>query len=766
MKKNLLSAFLMVLAINYNLFCEIDIKKIFNNKQYESSSSVNHSESNRISPMTGIFLNEIKKVDVKSESILRTEFAKKFLLKEINNKIYISGLLRVNDGFNIQLLQNRDVKIGTKAGNILSVKIPLDKLNEICNLQGINYIQIDERVSKKLDKVRTDIHSDEVNIGTGLPRGFKGTDVIVGIVDGGFDYTHINFLREDGSEYRILRVWNQSADAGTPPEGFSYGAELSTTNAILNEQTDALFDSHGSHVAGIAAGSGYMTEGKWKGIAPDADLVFVSMGWSDKEAYNTGQSEVLDGINYIFKTAEKLGKPAVVNLSLGVHIGPHDGTSLFDEACDALVGEGKIIVGSAGNEGDVPLHLSHTFSQSSQQLHTVMYIEPVYWGDNPALGITDIWGEVGKNFNLIISLLNIQTEQRVSSDVISTATNMNSTITLTGSDNQDCNISLFVTGSDFNGKPRAFIDIETKSTDIVLLSLQANDGTVHLWNHGTGGGYPFMSFAEGMTEGNTNITVGEIGGTGKSIITVGAYTSKISYTNLNGEPIENGHELNQITPYSSLGPTADGRIKPEVTAPGSYLISSVNSFDFFMKKDSYFDIYLADESTIDGSYYWYYAGMEGTSMSSPVVVGVVALLLEAKPSLTPAGIKNILKATSRKDTYTGSIPPDGNNTWGYGKVDALAALNYTVTSVDEFNNDDLNITVYPNPANEYFFVAGNTDLILRKIIITDILGNTVLEDDNYSLFKPINTGFLNQNMYMVRLFTDKNIYNQKLIINK
>ncbi|MFH1049482.1 MAG: S8/S53 family peptidase [bacterium] len=765
MPKNLITLIIMVLAINYNIFCEIDVSNIFTTSQFNKETIGMSSQPSKLSPLTCKLISTLKELDNKSELMLNTKKSKSFLLKKIDNSIYTGGLIKVNEEFNYETLSNLKVKIGTVAGNIISIQMPINSIEELAKSEGIDYIQIDEPVSKKMDKVRTDINSEKVNSGIDLPAAYKGTGVIVGILDGGFDYTHINFLRQDGSEYRILRVWNQSL-IGTAPAGFSYGSELTTTNSILNEQTDFIFESHGTHVAGIAAGSGYNTDGKYQGVAPDADLIFVSLGGSDAEAYNTGQSKILDGINYVFKTAESLGKPAVVNLSLGIHIGPHDGTSLFDEGCDSLVGPGKIIVGSAGNEGDVPLHLSRTFSPSSNLLNTFMYIEPVYWGDEPATGTVDIWGEEGNNFNLVLSLINPQTAERVSSDVISTNENTFETITLTGSDNYDCNISLYVTSSDFNDKPRVFAGIETESWNPVLLTLEANDGTINMWNNGSGGGSPFLSYdVNGVSDGDNNVTVGEIGGTGKSIITVGAYCTKESYTNLDGELVENGNSIDNITLYSSLGPTADGRLKPEVTAPGSYLVSSVNSYDIYMQKGSDYGYFLADESTIDGSYYWYYAGMEGTSMSAPVVVGVVALMLEAKPSLTPEGIKNILKATSRKDSYTGNIPVSGNNTWGYGKIDAYAALNYTVTSVTETNNN-FEVTLYPNPASDYFFISSNSDYKINEVLITDILGNAVWSEHNYEQFERINTENLTQNIYFVKLITDKKVISRKLIINR
>ncbi|ROL61530.1 T9SS C-terminal target domain-containing protein [Bacteroidetes/Chlorobi group bacterium ChocPot_Mid] len=763
LKKLLIATLFAVFSINF-ANAEINVKNIFSTNKLHSTGIIqSDNKNNKISPLTHKLINDLKSANSKSENLLNKKNSP-YLLRKIDNNIFVGALIKVTDNFNIQNLIKSGIKIGSKAGNIISIKIPIEKLEMISNLENIYYLQIDEKVTPKMDKVRTDIRSNQVNSGEGLSKAYKGSNVVVGIIDGGYDFTHINFLREDGSEYRIMRVWNQWADSGTPPDGFSYGAELSTTNAILNEQTDALFDSHGSHVAGIIAGSGYRTNGKWKGVAPDADLVLVSMGESSGEIYNTGQSEIIDGINYIFKTAESLGKPAVINMSLGVHIGPHDGTSLFDEACDALTGPGKIIVGSAGNEGDVPLHLSYTFTPQNNNLHTIMYIEELPFEDYDEIGITDIWGETGKNFNLVVSLVNPNTSQLVSSEIYSTTQSDYQTFYLTGSDSKQCSFSIYTSNSEFNGKSRIFIDVTKRTNDFVMLSINANEGTIHMWNHGTGSGSPFMGDGVTLLDGNTDITVGEIGGTGKSIITVGAYCSKTSFTNLDGELIENEHTKDNITSYSSKGPTVDGRIKPEVTAPGSFVVSSVNSFDISMKRDGYESYSLADESTIDGNYTWYYAGMEGTSMSSPVVAGVVALLLESKPYLTPNDIKNILKVTSRKDAFTGNLPPEGNNTWGFGKVDAFAAVNYTETDVNDNSIFTKTFNIFPNPAKDYVYLSYPNELLITDVTVHDVLGNIVLKEGD--LNKPINIESLNQSVYFITITTRNNTITKPLYIVK
>ena len=180
--------------------------------------------------------------------------------------------------------------------------------------------------------------------------------------------------------------------------------------------------------------------------------------------------------------------------------------------------------------------------------------------------------------------------------------------------------------------------------------------------------FPGFGQIPGFLFGNTDYTVGEIGGTANEIITVGAYTTKNSYMDFYGglQDIPSYVEQGQIAPFSSKGPTLDGRVKPEITAPGNVIVSSVNSFD---------EEYMPGNSEVvtgvsDGLNDWYFASMQGTSMAAPMVTGIVALWLEANPSLTSDQIKELFKVSSWQDQFTGIIPVNGSNIWGHGKIDA------------------------------------------------------------------------------------------------
>jgi|GEM_PF-1914862 len=198
-----------------------------------------------------------------------------------------------------------------------------------------------------------------VHLGTGAwvqrSSGFTGRGVVVGVVDSGLDWDHPDFWSSP-SDTRILYIWNQTitpVGGENPPPEFGYGVEYDSSDVIAGTPREVDSTGHGTHVMGGAAGDGSATNGlepagRYAGLAPDAYLIPVKTTWLD--------ADVVDGVDYIFRRAEALGLPCVVNLSLGSHYGPHDGTGPFEAAIANLTGPGKMVVGAAGNSGNDPLH--------------------------------------------------------------------------------------------------------------------------------------------------------------------------------------------------------------------------------------------------------------------------------------------------------------------------------------------------------------------------------------------------------------------------
>ena len=640
-------------------------------KKGTPSKAISSLSVKGISPYTAFLVNDLNIKEKSNNAIIDdSSFIKKYNLINVSNVLYANSFLSISENYDEQELLDLGFLPGSKSGEIITGLVPIDGISEIANCQSIKHLEIGEPVKVLMDEARASTWVDDVHAGTNLSKGYFGKDVVIGIIDGGFDYTHPNFYDATGSNnYRIKRVWEQNNN-GTPPSGYSYGRELKTQTAILNAQASDASGSHGTHVAGIAAGA----NSTYTGVSPQSEIVLVSMG-----SLNTSIS---DGISYITNYAASVGKPCVINMSLGTHFGPHDGTSIFDEFCDGIVGPGKLLVGAAGNEGTKPLFLEKTFTLTDTVMYTFVKF-PYASEQTNGETVIDIWGVQNQNFRVSVNIYNSNTNSFEDwTPYISSSSNTNSPYTLYDNDTfspDQCNVNIGTEINVNNGKPRiaisidnttqddsyrwAMIEVKAYNTQIKMWAndIQSNPGYAEFSNNGYG--YPLIS-------GSTNSTVGEIGGTGKNIISVGAYTSKNSYTSFNGSNQSTGSTYGEIASFSSKGPTADGRTKPDITAPGNVIVSSVNSFDTDYTSSSNEVV----TGLSNGSKDWWFASMQGTSMASPMVTGILALWLEAYPNLTPDQAKTLLKDNAWTDSYTGNISSNGNNTWGWGKVDAHFGL--------------------------------------------------------------------------------------------
>ncbi|HLU87586.1 MAG TPA: S8 family serine peptidase, partial [Taishania sp.] len=158
---------------------------------------------------------------------------------------------------------------------------------------------------------------------------------------------------------------------------------------------------------------------------------------------------------------------------------------------------------------------------------------------------------------------------------------------------------------------------------------------------------------------------------------------------------------------------------------------------------------------------YHFARFSGTSMSSPVVTGVCALLWEVNPYLTPRQVKEIIINTARQDNNTGVLPSTGDPRWGYGKLNAMAALKEVLLLVglDEIDYNNTVWDVYPNPANNTFKINGLTDI--ETIQLIDATGRIVELDNTLAEWS---TSIFESGVYTVRIIANKYVYQKKLLI--
>lgn len=633
----------------------------------DPSTAISILPNKGFSPQSAFLLMDIDRLQKENKFIQKNDslLIDKYSLFFIGNELFINSFLVISEEFDRSEFENKGGFVNSTSQNIVTTSIPINKLSEIIEVDGILYVQIAEKAERNMDIARSTTWVDWVHQGNQLPQAYFGSGVVVGIIDGGFDYTHPNFYDGTGSNnYRVKRVWEQNATSGTPPSGYSYGRELITQTSILNAQRDETNESHGTHVAGIAAGAGANTS--YMGVAPQSDLVFVSTNMTDLGA--------ADGIAYIINYANSVNKPCVINMSLGKHIGPHDGFSAFDQYCDGIVGNGKILVGAAGNEGGDPLYVAKTFTSSDNTLYSFIQFPYSSNGTNGQT-VIDIWGNPNQDYEVAVNIYNTNTNQFEDWTPYIQA-NSDNTYNYTLYDDDffipdPCYVTIATSQYPLNNKRNVQIQIDHTAQDDTyrwaMVEIIATAGQIKMWAATGDAIFTDAGYTSPVLDGSTSSTVGEIGGTGKSIISVGAYNTTAT-------------TVGNIASFSSKGPTADGRTKPDITAPGNRITASISRFDNYYSSGGggWSDVV---SGVTNGTNTWHFAQMQGTSMASPMVTGILALWLQAYPHLNPTQAKQLLKDNAWTDSYTGIIPSTGNNTWGWGKIDAHEGLLDLLTKI-------------------------------------------------------------------------------------
>ena len=524
-------------------------------------------------------------------------------------------------------------KVTSTAGDIAAGTVQVGRLEQLAQHDAVLRIGGTRRLKDEMDVSSVAIELVDTTTGVRtIPT--LGSGAIIGIIDSGFDLTHPCFLKAE-NKTRIIAAWDQSANSDElAPQPFGYGIEYTRETidgfgtrgkVVITSQNSG--GNHGTNVAGIAAGNGAPGT-LFAGIAPEAELVLVAY---NKGPAIGGSAFVLDALAFIHSHALKQGKPLVVNISQGDNLGAHDGTSLLELAIDYFVKEKDVvIVNSAGNQSGQARHTEGVVLANGE-FEVQFKLEPV---DSRPVDEDeiDIWYDGKDRFG--ISLVTASGWQ-------SGFVNPNESDTIIFPNGTKARI-FSETGHPANQDNRIAIVLEkgngweSGSWKLILRGNEVEQGVFHAWIERPGE-LPVITFAEPTDSCTTTLP-----GTSRGVITVGAFVSRPL-------PQFDVEVAGSLAPFTSFGPTRDGRIKPDLTAPG-------------------FGIQAPTVHT-NGS--GNYVLSHGTSMAAPHVTGVVALLRSLKPSLTAEEIKTILQNEARLDLFTGILPgPE----WGKGKLNAKAAF--------------------------------------------------------------------------------------------
>jgi hypothetical protein len=688
-----------------------------------------------------LILNDVKANHGVATPLLKERFA----VNTFNGIDYASFLGKKGAGFSKNQLEAEGIIVGASVNDLVSLKIPLVLLNPSMNVQGIAQLQLSGKIRQALDKAVKDVRADSVQLGIGLPQGYTGKNVLIGITDWGFDYSSPMFYDTLLQNTRILAAWDQFKTSGPAPVGFGYGTEYSSQPEFIAAGADTAniysYATHGSHVAGIAGGSGAGTP--YRGVAFDAQYLFAT--------FLVDEGAVFDAWEWMYQKSVSEGKRLVINMSWGLyHFGTLDGNSLLSQAIDSYSDLGVVFCNSGGNNGNVNFHLSKQFNGDELRSRIEFYSyasNPNMWGQS-----IHMWGEQGNQFSSGIQVYNSSGILVNESPYYSTSTTTNyiDTFLVVNADTVWYNISADAAHPQ-NGKPQMRLRVKCTNTGFrVMLKSQADSGMVHYWNvtelsTDVGNwGMPFSVYGVGTVAGNAQNGVSEPSVT-TSLISVAAYASE--YYTPGGS-----HVGGAIANFSSIGPRYDGVLKPEIAAPGVAVASSISSYT----DNTYTQI---ASVSFNGRNYPF-AKFSGTSMASPMVTGIVALILEANPYLSAAQVKDIIIQTAREDTYTGIIPTNGSSQWGWGKINAYAAVKLALVTVGtEEIEQEMHWSVYPNPVlKDLRFTV--IDELPSKVQIVDQMGRVHTRSvQNAS----VNVADLPAGTYWVRVEFNGRIQQQQFI---
>lgn len=586
------------------------------------------------------------------------------------------AFIRVDGEEDLSALRTAGVKVNARFDNFVTVQIPASAMTEVMSMTGVREISFARPLSLHNDSARSLSCIDRVHDGQGMVAPLTGRGVIVGIIDTGIDFNHVNLCGIDGKT-RVKAVYMPCDTTGPRPVvgGDTLpGSCYESPDMIAMLTTDFNGTSHGTHTLGTAAGS-YRANG-WYGVATEADLVACGMPGD-----SLSDANVANALKYIFDYADRVNKPCVVNMSIGTNEGPNNGTSFMCRTFEALSGPGRICVLSAGNDGNVPVRFNHRLAGDGDVVTTLMRGKSSGTQHN---GYVSMWSDGASVHRSRLVAINRGDNSIAYASPWIGLQDEDSVFTLSSEVEPD--FARFFTGEvqfasamepQFNqagdrigDRFHSFWIFDATISSDYLLGLQyTSSDEVELVGWSTKDDY-FDTFGiDGMVGGSTQGSISDLATT-DSVISVGAYCSRKSYYDSNNEL----YTYNRCTPddiayFSSYGPDESGIERPDLCAPGFAVISSANRYH-----DSSHYQHMPPGVTVSGVEYPY-SVIYGTSMSAPVVTGVIAMMLQLNPSLTVSDVREAFRASSVKDAF---VTGGDHSKWGFGKLDAWSAVDAVI----------------------------------------------------------------------------------------
>lgn len=580
----------------------------------------------------------------------------------------------------------------------------LERLEQIASHPGVVWLEIGTRHDPELDHSIPDVRASEVwtKVMPGNTfTGRTGAGVIVGIIDTGIDCRHVDFLKtSEIHKTRIIRIWDMALKktgtehgpaASLLSGGATYGVEytesdINTDLASLDADSDPIVRhldcaGHGTHVTSIAAGSGRARDSPRTGVAPEAWIITVRYLRLPADPVDeagvlvTEAKQFKDAVTYVLKTASQYegGKPVVLNMSFGSRLGPHDGTSdreVWLSTQFAAAQTGRACVQAAGNENSGGYHVEVDFAPTGGEIHVPFQIadlrgemtsdwESCDWLPNTIELALEFWYVRGTATVEVA----VKVPDRSSSGALTTKT---SPFVAVGASKSDVFFGKKGYKLEHQQAPDATLGAQTLQRNTITLTLTAekdrhapasnvyeliikSTAGVHLEGWTGGGRSQFIVFGhfDPVTSTHPPLPSGVTRQERHQITSPASAHTTLAIANYSAEPslgpddvLRDRPSLHDIDNHSSRGGLVEYAagsalpLKPDLAAPGV----EVDAAESMGRGWLHFRSRLIRSAG--------YTEMSGTSMAAPHVTGTVALMLQARPTLSVAQITSILTKPS------------------------------------------------------------------------------------------------------------------------
>lgn len=624
-------------------------------------------------------------------------------------KVLTTILLEKNSDVSNETLEAKGLEIMKRRGTVVFANVPVSRLEALAEVKGVRMVDTGESVNMKNDLAREAssvvmVHDTKAaQSAAAEPLMYRGKGVYVGVIDLEFDLGHPAFRDANGNtRVKQATIFHRMEDG--EPEMDETGTpilytfdETNMDKAIELTDMDAI-EGHGTHVAGTAAGStdaladGDPAKGFY-GMAPESSLLLT-------EPLGMTSVALLHGISEMFDKADADKRPLVVNMSVGENTARLDGSDPFNESLRELYSQydmrGKVLCVCAGNEG-------YTKTPMSAQMDCTNPVKDGNWtaqknlawmplGTSPnpeGPGLPEVYmsenklsfcSKDDKKFAVEFSLIAPLTKDTLATTGILTPEMIEEAMAnggiMMGSDSGTKHLLKIVPANEMTSTNRYLLeaDVTYVCDDLcaVVAVIYTKDEGVHVDATISRNDGFFLSGSSAMAAVPNNHGSLNPWAVTDNVISVGSYNTRESVAP--PMPVDPDEEpepfvVGAMSDFSSCLTSEYGSPRPDVVAPGANIISAYHHKIRDMRA------IVTGASEYNGvEYLW--GEMKGTSMATPAVTGIVALWLQADPTLTVADVREIIKQTSDYDEFCEADP----TRTVYGKINAKKGLDYILST--------------------------------------------------------------------------------------